>query len=119
MAGTSIDIQPRFITGTEAQILALTTSSPYWYEYGFYFPTDKSYFYQAREGVMVKYGDGGDDEYFGCGILLNDKVIGGVKTLIESDDVLYIPENWDYNTFKLDIEGTVTCDGRINIMEQP
>ena len=116
MAGTNLNTPPRFFTATEAVILALTTASPFWFEYAFYYPTDKSYFYQALGGVLKKYGDGEADDFFAYGIKLNDKAITGVKTLIEETDVLEIPENYDYNTFTLNVEGTVNCEGQINIM---
>lgn len=106
----------KFRYGTEAEILTLTPASENWFNRAFYYPSDKSYFYQAVDGVMKKYGDGEDNEFFGYGILLNDKVIGGVKSLIETNDVLEIPENYDYNTFKLDVEGIINCEGQINIM---
>ena len=48
-----------FKYGTEAQILALTTSSASWVDRAFYYPSDKTYFYQALDGVMKKYGGGG------------------------------------------------------------
>lgn len=43
------------------------------------------------------------------GITLNDKYISGVKSLIELDDVLNIPENYQYN-----VVGNLTIDGEIN-----
>lgn len=109
-------MKPAFISATDAQILAYNPSSPEWVEYGFYYPTDKAYFYQALDGVMKKYGDGDDDEDWGTGVTLNDKSIGGVKTLIESVDVLNIPENYDYNIFVLNVEGIINCEGQINLL---
>lgn len=99
--------------GTEAQILALTPSDSDWVERAFYYPTDVDYFYQAFEGVMKPYGTG---LAAGVGVKLNGKVLGGVKTLIEEDDTLTIPANHDYNTYALDVDGIVNCDGQINTL---
>lgn len=104
-----------FVLGTDAQILALTPESENWIDRAFYYPSDKNYFYQALNDEMKKYGEG-DNESIGEGIRLNEKIIGGVKTLIEENDTLDIPENWDYNTFKLDIDGVINCSGQINIL---
>lgn len=103
----------RYIYGTEAQILALNPSNPNWFEQAFYYPTDEdiNYFYQAFGQEMKRYG-GGD----GIGIKLNNKVIGGVKNYIEQDDVLEIPEYFDYNVFNLRVDGTINCNGQINIL---
>lgn len=43
------------------------------------------------------------------------KALCGTKTLIETDEILTIPQNFDYNTFSLTIDGQVNCDGNINI----
>lgn len=104
-----------FKFGTEAQILALTPSSEKWVEQAFYYPDDKTYFFQVRNGVMKRYG-GGDIDLIGTGVKLNGLVLGSQKTLIESDDLLYIPENHDYNTFTLNVEGEINNEGQINIM---
>lgn len=101
--------------GTEAQILALTTDSAGWVDRAFYYPEDKNYFYQALNGEMKVYG-AGNVSIVGLGITLNEKIIGGVKTLIEQDDILNIPENWDYNTKTLTVAGEINCYGDINIM---
>ena len=106
---------------TEAQILALTSSSDKWFEFAFYYPSDSNggnYFFRLENGVMVKKGggaNGGDDGVGGVGITLNNLVVGGVKRLIESNDTLSIPENWDYNTYRLDVNGTINCAGTINL----
>ena len=101
--------------GTEAQILALTPSDPNWADLGFYYPSDKPYFYQAVGGAMKQYG-GGDPSVSGVGITLNDKIIGGVKSLIESEEVLKIPEHWEYNITRLLVAGTITNEGTIKIL---
>lgn len=105
----------KFIDGTEAQILALTPSSSNWVEKAFYYPTDKTYFYRALNGVMEKYG-AGDVVAVGVGCTLNGKVIGGVKAFIESDDTLVVPENFDYNTFSMKVDGDIILAGEINIL---
>lgn len=105
----------KFKYGTDAQILALTPDSDAWVNRAFYYPSDKTYFYQALDGVMKKYGAGGLG-VSGIGITLNDLVIGGVKTLIETNDILEIPVNWDYNTCSLSVEGTINVEGQINII---
>lgn len=103
-----------YFFGTEAQILALTSASPNWVEKAFYYPSDKGYFYQLVDGVMKRYGMG-DGVLLGIGILLNDAVIGGVKTLIETNDVLTIPVNYEYNVYRLTIDGIINSDGVINL----
>lgn len=99
--------------GTEAQILALTPEDESWVEQAFYWPTDKDYSYQIFDGVMRKKGGG---EGSSVGVKLNSQTFGGVKTLIEVNDVLDIPENYDYNTFSLGVEGVINCSGQINII---
>jgi hypothetical protein len=103
----------KYIYGTETQILALTDESPLWFNRAFYYPSDKDYFYQLVDGVMVKYGGGSEA---GVGIKLNNSVIGGVKILIEENDVLVIPANYDYNTTSLNVDGVINNDGQINII---
>jgi len=105
----------KYVYGTEVQIMSLTALSPLWFEKGFYYPSDKSYFYQLVEGVMRKYGDGVNPVTVGEGILLNDAPIFGVKINILEQDALWIPINYDYNTHTLNIQGIVTCEGQINI----
>ena len=109
MAGTL-----KFIYAQESQILALIPSSSNWVEQAFYYPDDKPYFFQVRNGIMKKYS--GDSSLTGVGCKLNGEVMGGVKTLILADDSLYVPENYEYNAFFLNIDGSVDCDGVINIM---
>jgi len=53
-------------------------------------------------------------EFEGDGIKLNGKIIGGVKTTIQESDVLDIPELWEYNITKLNVDGIVNVDGEIN-----
>lgn len=50
----------------------------------------------------------------GIGITLNGRNIGGVKRLIETDEILDIPLYWQYNVTALDIDGTIDNDGEIN-----
>lgn len=54
----------------------------------------------------------------GIGIRLNGYVIGGVKRLIQEDEILDIPNYWEYNVYNLDVEGRIDIDGdgMINIM---
>ncbi len=104
---------PTFVYGTEAQILALTFSSENWIDQAFYYPNDQTYFFQVFDGVMKRYAGG---EGSGTGVRLNDAVLGGVKTLIEDDDILEIPDNHDYNTLTLTVDGIVNCDGQINML---
>lgn len=99
--------------GTEAQILALQPIDDQWVERAFYYPDDKGYFFQALNGVMVKYG-GGEDS--GVGVRINGDLIGGVKSVIEVNEILDIPENFEYNIYRLNINGTVNCNGTVNIM---
>lgn len=103
----------KFKYNTEAAILALTPSSPEWVERAFYYPEDKTYFYQALNGEMKLYG-GGDVNVVGVGVTLNGKVIGGVKSLIEENETLIIPDNYEYNVFKTTIDGTIILDGTLN-----
>lgn len=104
---------PKFKYGTEAQILALLPTDSSWVNRAFYYPGDKDYFFQALDGVMKKFAGG---ESIGEGIKLNNQVIGGVKSVLLESDVLFIPENWDYNTFILSNNGTIINNGTINIM---
>ena len=105
---------------SEAEILALDSSSDKWYPNGFYYPNDVpalGYFYRLENGVMNPKGkQNGGTAVGGVGVTLNNNVIGGVKTFIESGDTLFIPENYDYNTFSLTAYGVVNCEGQINIM---
>jgi len=105
----------KFYFNTEAKILALTPSDEEWVELAFYYPSDKSYFYQAVAGVMKVYGytPVGDT---GIGVTLNNKVIGGVKEKIEGTDILDIPEHYEYNCVNLHVQGTINCKGTINIL---
>jgi len=98
--------------GTEAQILALQPTDAAWVDRAFYYPEDKDYFFQALNGAMKKYGSG---ESSGVGVQLNEKYLSGIKTKILNTEILTIPENYDYNTFTLDVEGIINCDGQINI----
>lgn len=98
--------------GTEAQILALTPDSVNWVERGFYYCEDKPYFYQALNGVMKRYGGG---ENSSIGITLNSLFLSGVVSFVQAPDILNIPENYEYNVFKLKVEGLVNCQGVINI----
>lgn len=99
--------------GTEAQILALQPTDVAWENRAFYYPEDKDYFFQALDGVMKKYASG---EGSSVGVKLNGQTFAGIKTLIEENDILEIPENYDYNTFKLNVEGIIDCNGEINVM---
>lgn len=52
----------------------------------------------------------------GIGITLNDNVIGGVTTFIGLNDVLEIPENWQYRVKNsLYLEGNIINNGEIYI----
>lgn len=106
----------KFKYGTDSQILALTPASENWVERAFYYPDDKNYFYQVVNGEMKRYG-AGTPSLISEGVTINDKTIGGVKTYIESGDILNIPDKYDYNTYKLSSEGTINCYGNINIHE--
>jgi len=103
----------KFKWGTEAQILALLPTDAKWVNRAFYYPSDKSYFYQAVDGVTRKYGDGSGS---GTGVKLNGSVLGGVKTYIQTNELLDIPEHHDYNTFSLKIDGDIKLGGQINFM---
>jgi hypothetical protein len=105
----------KYFEGTEAQILALTPASENWVELAFYYPSDQDYFYRVVDGEMKKYGSG-ESAVSGVGVTLNNKVIGGVKSLIEQNDILDIPENYEYNIHNLEAQGIVNCNGTINIM---
>lgn len=103
----------KFIYGTEAQILALKPVSTNWVDRAFYYPEDQGYFFQARDGVMKKYGAG---ESSGVGVRINGDLIGGVKSLIEAAETLTIPENYDYNIHTLNVQGAVDNQGQINLI---
>lgn len=106
----------RFIYGTEAEILALQPTDTSWVERAFYYPEDKTYFFQALNGVMKRYG-AGDSTLLGVGVQLDGKVIGGVKTLVNTSETLTIPQDYDYNTYTLLVNGTVDVFGQINIIQ--
>lgn len=104
----------------DSEILALTSSSDKWFEKAFYYPADYprlNYFYRLLDGEMYKIGGSqGGTAVGGIGVTLNGNVIGGIKTLIKESEILDIPENYDYNTYKLNVEGVINVDGQINIM---
>ena len=102
----------KYIYGTEVQILALTVADTLFIEKAFYYPSDKDYFYQLVDSAFKKYGSG---DSAGVGVTLNDKIIGGVKSFIESDETLSIPEYYEYNLHKLTVDGMINCYGTINI----
>jgi hypothetical protein len=59
-------------------------------------------------------GTGG---FGGIGIKLNGQVIGGVKRFIEVNDLLDIPEFWQYNIVgDLDVDGLIDNKGEINLI---
>lgn len=103
----------KFKYGTEAEILNLTPSDAVWVNRAFYYPTDKDYFYQALDGVMKKIA-GGADSSVGCKI--NNKTIGGVKSLIETGETLEVPQYWEYTAYSLNVDGVINLDGVINII---
>jgi len=104
----------RFIyANTYEAIEDLEPTDAGWIDQAFYYPDDATWFYQARNGVMRKFH--GDPAENGVGVKLNGKVIGGVKELIEEDDVLTIPVNWAYNTYRLQVNGSIECYGTITI----
>lgn len=103
---------------SEAEILALTPNDAKWYDKGFYYPNDiplKPYYYRVVNGEMVLYA-GGETGIVAAGCTINDKVIGGVKSHILTDDVLVVPEGYDYNTFPMKVDGDIILDGEINII---
>jgi hypothetical protein len=53
----------------------------------------------------------------GIGITLNGRVIGGVKRLIQTGEILDIPLYWEYNVSNLVVDGVIQVDGIINIIE--
>ena len=103
----------KFIYGTEAEILALTPTSDNWVNRAFYYPEDRTYFYQALDGVMKKYGGG---EQSSVGVKLDEKVVGGFKDYIEYGETLEIPLNYQYNGYDLTVDGTINNNGIINIL---
>ena len=42
--------------------------------------------------------------------------LSGIKNKIETDEILTIPENYEYNIFKLDVDGIVNNNGEINFL---
>jgi len=105
----------KYFNGTEAKILALTNASPYWVDKAFYYPTDKTYFYQLVDGVMKKYG-GQEEALTGTGITINGQIMGGAKYKILENDVVDIPENYEYNVLGLENNGLINNNGRINVL---
>lgn len=108
----------KFFDRTEAEILAFTPASPEWVDKAFYYPSDKDYFYRALNGTMHAYGlAGSTGTNAGVGVKLNGQVMGGVKTSIAQSETVDIPEDYDYNTYTLAVNGTVNAYGQINIMQ--
>jgi len=110
------DVVVKYKFNTEEKILSLTPKSEYWVERAFYYPDDKNYFFQAVNGKMKRYGDG-DTASVGVGCMINGKVIGGVKRVIQECDTLTIPEYYEYNTMRLQVEGLINVQGNLNILE--
>lgn len=56
----------------------------------------------------------------GIGITINGKNIGGVKNYILSTETVNIPSYWEYNLFKLTVDGIIDIDelGTINIFDE-
>ena len=107
-----------FYDGTEAQILALTPTSDKWVDKAFYYPSDKDYFYRALNGTMHAYGlAGSTGTNAGVGVKLNGQVMGGVKTIIAQSETVDVPQDYDYNTFSLAVNGQINVLGQINIMQ--
>lgn len=105
----------KYFFNTEAQILALTHLHPQWEEKAFYYPSDKSYFYQIFDGVLKKYGQG-DVSLSSVGVLLNNKIIGGSKNFIETSDILQVPDYFQYFVRNLKVDGEIKSDGEIFVM---
>jgi len=106
----------KYFYGTEVQILGLTNVSPNWVEKAFYYPSDKTYFYQLVNGVMKKYGDV-SGVLSGTGITINGQIMGGVKYKILENNVVDIPENYEYNVVSyLENNGVINNNGKINVL---
>lgn len=102
---------------SEIEILALLPSDDKWYDKGFYYPNDiptKTYYYRVVNGVMTQYA-AGNTNTVAIGCTINEKVIGGVKPFIAVDEVLVVPEDFDYNTFPMKVDGDIILAGNINI----
>ena len=99
----------KYFYGTDEQILALTSESANWHERAFYYPSNRLYFYQIVDGVMARRATG-------RGVTVNNEVIGGIKRNINEDELLYIPEDYEYNALRLNIDGACECLGIINII---
>lgn len=109
----------KFYDLPEAEIISLNASNPKWVNRAFYYPSDNSgVFYQIYNGVLKTWGGSGSVQpgTGGDGITINGKIIGGVKSKIEPDDILNIPLHWEYNVNKLTVLGAVTCYGEINFI---
>jgi hypothetical protein len=50
------------------------------------------------------------------GIRLNGKPLCGIKYIINSNETLTIPTQYEYNTFKLINNGVIECSGIITII---
>lgn len=111
-----------FYDTTDENILALTPVDPNWEELAIYWPRGKDYFYRIEGGVLIAIGKASSTsidtgEGIGTGITLNGKVIGGVKSLIEENELLRIPLDWEYNAYRLCTRGIISNFGQINIMQ--
>jgi len=50
------------------------------------------------------------------GITLNNSYLSGIKYYITPSEELNIPVYYEYNSFQLINDGTIKCDGIINII---
>lgn len=104
----------KYYFNTDTEILSLTPTHPAWQDRAFYYPEDKTYFYQALDGVMKRYA-GGDVSVIGVGCTIDEKVIGGVKQVIYSGETLEVPEDFEYNVSRLSVQGIANVQGTINV----
>ena len=98
-----------YFFNTEAAILALTPTDEEWVNMAFYYPNDKEYYYRIIDGIMQR-------STAGIGVKVNGFLISGSKQKILGNETLEVPEGFEYNTHRLDVDGIINCDGEINIL---
>lgn len=54
--------------------------------------------------------------YSVVGVTMNGKIIGGIPTKIPVKQTLHIPQDFEFNATKLNVDGDINCDGEINML---
>lgn len=111
----------KYYFNTESKILSLLPTDVQWQESAFYYPSDKTYFYQAVGGVMKKYGAPDQPVEVVSNIVANlgignltdapasqDQNIGDIYVAKDTFMILIINENFNYTAVPLSSTQFVT-----------